>query len=1046
MWLCEAGDGRIPSHEIRRQIETRITKHAFEHLIVFVDDARYEQVWQWVRREAGTTDASREYTYRAGQTGEPVLERLRELAFGLEEEEGLTISLVADRVAGALNAERVTRRFFDDFQEELRAFQHFVTGIADAPQVGWYASLMLNRLMFIYFIQKRGFLDGDTSYLRNRLDRVRAASGPDRFHDFYRSFLRRLFHEGLGRPESERSPELAAQLGKVPFLNGGIFDVHDLERDNPDIRIPDEAFERLFDFFDRYRWHLDERPQALDNEINPDVLGHIFEKSINQKEKGAYYTKEDITGYMAESTIVPRLLDMAVASAGNSTHPQYLPNIISRLLAQDPDRYIRPAVGHGLAWDARDTENPVRVDPPLNLPEAIRAGVDDSARRTAWDQPASGKKGPPLAYAHPRETWRQVVARRERYEEVRDKLASGGIQDANDIVTLNLDGHRLILDAIGHTDAPDLVQGFWNAATNISVLDPTCGSGAFLFAALRVLEPVYAACLARMEDLRTSGADEELAELSRHPTERYFILKSIVLNNLYGVDIMKEAVEICKLRLFLKLVAQLQSYDQIEPLPDIDFNIRAGNALVGYSSVREIKKAFRADMVRQLALPKIVAQAERADESFASFQRVQTEAGSDAVVIREYKQKVRRCMKSLRDELDRHLASDRGSPPANAKRFKAWHSSHQPFHWCAEFYGVIEGKGGFDVVIGNPPYIGMTKVRKRYELGGHYRTASCPDVYAPVVERSMKVTNPGGRVGMIVPLSLTFGQRYGHLRSLIYGHTSHAWFSSFDRRPSKLFSGGEQIRNTIVLGRAREDDDPSPVRSYTTRLHRWFDREERPDLFKMVSYSEYSQQRWDGVVPKVGSRRLLRTLETLLGNSCRFRSAVDNAFGSHELHFSKIGYNWLTFCVDKPPVTGRNGQALEQPQYGTMRFTDRERRDAAMVFLNGRLLFLWWIAVGDSFHLTQGNFMNAPLGLRQLNTSERQMVTSLSQTLTTAMEKNTIYSLNAGKRIGNYNLALCRDITDRSDKVFLDALGHPDLWDEIELEYSLVVRTEFATD
>ena len=69
---------------------------------------------------------------------------------------------------------------------------------------------------------------------------------------------------------------------------------------------------------------------------------------------------------------------------------------------------------------------------------------------------------------------------------------------------------------------------------------------------------------------------EALAEVDRHASERYFILKSIVIGNLYGVDLMEEAVEICKLRLFLKLVAQLEGYDQIEPLPDIDFNVRAG--------------------------------------------------------------------------------------------------------------------------------------------------------------------------------------------------------------------------------------------------------------------------------------------------------------------------------------------------------------------------------------------------------------------------------------------------------------------------------------
>ena len=64
-----------------------------------------------------------------------------------------------------------------------------------------------------------------------------------------------------------------------------------------------------------------------------------------------------------------------------------------------------------------------------------------------------------------------------------------------------------------------------------------------------------------------------LEETGRHRNERYYILKSIIVNNLYGVDIIEEAVEICRLRLFLKLAAQLESYDQIEPLPDMDFNI-----------------------------------------------------------------------------------------------------------------------------------------------------------------------------------------------------------------------------------------------------------------------------------------------------------------------------------------------------------------------------------------------------------------------------------------------------------------------------------------
>ena len=170
---------------------------------------------------------------------------------------------------------------------------------------------MLNRMMFVYFIQKQDFLDGDEHYLRNRLVKVQEQEGPDKFQRFYRKFLLRLFHEGLGQPQAERSPELTALLGKVPYLNGGIFDRHALERDNPDINIPDAAFQQIFGYFDQYQWHLDDRPSGNDNEINPDVLGYIFEKYVNQKQMGAYYTKEDITGYIARNTVIPRLLEMA---------------------------------------------------------------------------------------------------------------------------------------------------------------------------------------------------------------------------------------------------------------------------------------------------------------------------------------------------------------------------------------------------------------------------------------------------------------------------------------------------------------------------------------------------------------------------------------------------------------------------------------------------------------------------------------------------------------------------------------------------------------
>lgn len=98
--------------------------------------------------------------------------------------------------------------------------------------------------MFVYFIQRKGFLDGNVNYLGDRLRRVRAEVGQGHFHSFYRRFLRRLFHEGLGQPRAARGAELDVLLGDVPYLNGSLFAMHELEEANPEIDIPDEAFVR----------------------------------------------------------------------------------------------------------------------------------------------------------------------------------------------------------------------------------------------------------------------------------------------------------------------------------------------------------------------------------------------------------------------------------------------------------------------------------------------------------------------------------------------------------------------------------------------------------------------------------------------------------------------------------------------------------------------------------------------------------------------------------------------------------------------------------
>jgi hypothetical protein len=446
---------------------------------------------------------------------------------------------------------------------------------------------------------------------------------------------------------------------------------------------------------------------------------------------GAYYTKEDITGYTSRNTIVPFLLETArkqcpIAFAADGG--------VWRLLRNDPDRYIHESQSKGVK---------------LDLPPDIAAGVTDTTRRTRWNSTAGD------AFALPTETSREHVERRQRVLELHRKLETGEVTSIDDLVTLNLDIERFALDVVTQSEGPELVRAFWSGLQHISVLDPTCGSGAFLFAALNILEILYSACLDSMkgfvDDLELTERKhhpnalkpfrDALDQIARHPNRRYFILKSIVVSNLYGVDIMEEAVEICKLRLFLKLVAQLDSPEHIEPLPDIDFNIRAGNTLVGFTSLEEVRATQDGKLeFAPQELKRIDEEAEVADRAFRQFRNQQTQQHLDTKAFSDAKGELRRRLAGLRAELDRYLAVEYSIRVEKNGAFSNWQERSQPFHWFVEFYGIMR-MGGFDIVIGNPPYLERNKLEGRYVPLG-LKTLNCPDIYSWVLEFLCQLPRP----------------------------------------------------------------------------------------------------------------------------------------------------------------------------------------------------------------------------------------------------------------------------------------------------------------
>jgi hypothetical protein len=837
IFICNpGGNGGLPDSKVRRKIETQITKLFQEHLIIYTDGENQEQIWQSVIREIGKPLKPTETRYHINQDPELLYQKTSGLFFEMDEEEKITIVDVKKRVTENFhaNAEKVTKKFYEKFKKEHTAFLGFIKGIDDRVNKDWYASLMLNRLMFIYFIQKKGFLDSDRDYLRNRLKIVQRKKGKNKFYSFYRNFLLVLFHKGLGSPL--RDSELEEEIGRVPYLNGGLFDVHKIEEEYADISIEDKAFQKLFDFFDEYNWHLDTGITATGKDINPDVIGYIFEKYINDRAAmGAYYTKEDITEYISKNCIIPWLFDEVMRQYGKAIGKK---GWIWSYLMNSGDTYIYPAVKYGINSELSEK------DGFSDLPEDVQEGLDPNTpdlieKRKCWNRPA------PSDIALPTEIYREVIDRRKRYYEVQRKIEQGEITEINDFITYNLDIRQFLQDVLKETDDAEFIKQFYKAVRKITVLDPTCGSGAFLFAALNVLEPIYSICVSRMREfVEVDGEgkhkyfEEELhlIDSDEHPSEQYFIYKEIILHNLYGVDIMQEAVEIAKLRLFLKLVATVDvDYSQdnlgLEPLPDIDFNIRAGNTLVGYATLADLDKSEKAGLFGKEEKRAIIEEADIVSKSYARFKDAQIMMYTNPKEYKNAKNALSERLALLNDKLNKYLAVSYLGPDYKLNSYTEWLNAHNPFHWFSEFY--LNMISGFSVVIGNPPYVEYTDKKLPYRIDKSlYYTYSSRNLYSFVFERAKMITYNDSRVGMIVQISSISTPTMESMVAEIKRNVSNNWISNYATRPSYLFDGVTMNLTIILSELLRSNYQNEPI-IHVSHYLRW-NPEYRKYLFENI--------------------------------------------------------------------------------------------------------------------------------------------------------------------------------------------------------------------
>lgn len=769
-------------------------------------------------------------------------------------------------------SDKITKKFFDKFKKIHTKLQKAITGIEDEKDRSWYASVMMNRIMFIYFLQKHYVIQNNTDFLLQKFDEINANG-----QDYYKDFLLPLFFYGFARRDDDpEKVKFTDKYGAVRYLNGGLFYPHHLEKKystplkvvdvyeekalNTLIGINPKLIKEVLVFLNGYTWYLDNRPMKEDTDINPDVLGYIFEKYINQKELGAYYTKEDITEYISKNTIIPFIFDKMSANGFNAPDP-------------------------------------------------------------------------------------------------------------NPLITNNED----IIGAVGNyieqiDDYKELKYLYKDVLLELSVLDPSVGSGAFLFSALNILLPIYQKTVFRLKELAKTEKDKWLittvATINKHP-EEYFLTKQIILNNLYGVDIVEEATEICKLRLFLQLASHLPDITSIEPLPDIDFNIYAGNSLVGGLNWEDLEANYTMDLFTSSNRDNIKNDIENLSRLKTEYRAIQQNDESldalnhlkNAIETQEY-----------RVNNDINIGID------------------NPFHWFIDFKKIMDNEG-FDVIIGNPPYVEYSKAKKSYTVV-NYETLKSSNLYSLFIERSNNILSHCGYQGMITQTSILCTDRMKSIQNFLNIRFSENWLSSYAVRPNKLFEGAE-IRTSILISNKNLNKKSS---IYTSKYNRWYS-EERDSLFDTISYVRLNEILYQGTFPKISNSIQNGIYQKLISNYNKNIEKVSTSNGK-PIYYHNTPRYWIRATNFKPYFfNDKDGEKLST-QIKILN-VEEEYYWLTLAIINSSLFYWWFIINSDCFHLNSREVMNFPFDnapIPELNNKLENCVLELMKSYKeNATRKTTFY-------------------------------------------------------
>lgn len=217
---------------IQKALCAEVGKRFPEQIVIF--ESKSISTWYWPKKTASGSQTTERIDVQTGALPSFLAQRLSGLQFSMQEHlNGLSAGDLKNRIRGSFDTTKITKKFYEGFRQRHAALAKQIKGLS-AEECGSYASLLLNRLMFIYFLQKKEFLNSDTNYLRNCMKSLQAKQGHNHFYNFYKDLLLELFFNGLNlETQTYKNDEITKIIGKVPYINGGIFQETATEKKQP---------------------------------------------------------------------------------------------------------------------------------------------------------------------------------------------------------------------------------------------------------------------------------------------------------------------------------------------------------------------------------------------------------------------------------------------------------------------------------------------------------------------------------------------------------------------------------------------------------------------------------------------------------------------------------------------------------------------------------------------------------------------------------------------------------------------------------------------